>query len=367
MDAYFSGPKIAEILDAVPGARARAEAGELAAGTVDTFLLWRLTRGRVHATDVSNASRTLLLDLRTLDWDPELAALVGVPLAALPQVRSSSEPYGEADPGWLGRAIPIAGIAGDQQAATFGQVCLSPGMAKNTYGTGAFTLRNVGDQPVASSSGLLTTVLWQLGPGAPPAYALEGSVFIAGAAIQWLRDGLRAIERSGDVEALAATARDRVVLVPAFTGLGAPHWDPDARGLLIGLTRGTGLAEIARAAVDSIALQVTDVLEAMEADTGGRLEELRVDGGAAGNDALLQLQADLLEVPVERPVVTETTALGAAFLAGLAVGFWSGVDELAATWHLDRRFEPRMGTAERAALLGDWHRAVERAKGWAAR
>ena len=367
LDAYFSGPKIAEILDAVPGARARAEAGELAAGTVDTFLLWRLTRGRVHATDVSNASRTLLLDLRTLDWDPELAALVGVPLAALPQVRSSSEPYGEADPGWLGRAIPIAGIAGDQQAATFGQVCLSPGMAKNTYGTGAFTLRNVGDQPVASSSGLLTTVLWQLGPGAPPAYALEGSVFIAGAAIQWLRDGLRAIERSGDVEALAATARDRVVLVPAFTGLGAPHWDPDARGLLIGLTRGTGLAEIARAAVDSIALQVTDVLEAMEADTGGRLEELRVDGGAAGNDALLQLQADLLEVPVERPVVTETTALGAAFLAGLAVGFWSGVDELAATWHLDRRFEPRMGTAERAALLGDWHRAVERAKGWAAR
>jgi glycerol kinase len=367
LDAYFSGPKIAEILDAVPGARVRAEAGELAAGTVDTFLLWRLTRGRVHATDVSNASRTLLLDLRTLDWDPELAALVGVPLAVLPEVRSSSEPYGDADPAWLGRAIPIAGIAGDQQAATFGQVCLAPGMAKNTYGTGAFTLRNVGGQPVASGSGLVTTVLWQLGPGAPPVYALEGSVFIAGAAIQWLRDGLRAIERSGDVEALAAAARDRVILVPAFTGLGAPHWDPDARGLLIGLTRGTGLAEIARAAVDSIALQVTDVLEAMAADVGGRLEELRVDGGAASNDALLQLQADLLEVPVERPVVTETTALGAAFLAGLAVGFWSGVDELASTWRLDRRFEPQMGSAERTAILDDWHRAVERSKGWVAR
>ncbi len=364
LDAYFAGPKIAEILDSVPGARARAEAGELAAGTVDSFLLWRLTCGRIHATDVSNASRTLLLDLRAMSWDPELADLVGVPLAVLPEVRSSSEVYAETDPSWLGRSIPIAGIAGDQQAATFGQACLAPGMAKNTYGTGAFTLRNVGDQPVPSGSGLVTTVLWQLGPGAPPAYALEGSVFIAGAAVQWLRDGLGAIRSSDEVEALAAGARDRVVLVPAFTGLGAPHWDPGARGLLIGLTRGTGLAEIARATVDSIALQVADVLEAMEADTGSRLAELRVDGGAARNDALLQLQADLLEVPVERPVVTETTALGAAFLAGLAVGFWDGTDELAATWRLDRRFEPRMAAAGRRRLLDDWHRAVERSKGW---
>jgi glycerol kinase len=367
LDAYFAGPKIAEILDSVPGARARAEAGELAAGTVDSFILWRLTRGRIHATDVSNASRTLLLDLRTLAWDPELTDLVGVPLAVLPEVRSSSEVYAETDPGWFGRSIPIAGMAGDQQAATFGQACLEPGMAKNTYGTGAFTLRNVGGRPVPSGSGLVSTVLWQLGPGAPPAYALEGSVFIAGAAVQWLRDGLGAIRSSDEVEALAAGARDRVVLVPAFTGLGAPHWDPDARGLLIGLTRGTGLAEIARATVDSIALQVADVLEAMEADTGSRLAELRVDGGAARNDSLLQLQADLLEVPVERPVVTETTALGAAFLAGLAVGFWAGTDELAATWHLDRRFEPRMAAGERSRLLDDWHRAVERSKGWATR
>ena len=367
LDAYFSGPKIAELLDSAPGLRERAAAGELAFGTVDSFLLWRLTGGRVHATDVSNASRTLLFDLRRLAWDAELADLVGVPLAVLPEVRPSAGPFGETDPDLLGGPIPIGGIAGDQQAATFGQACLSPGRAKTTYGTGAFLLVHTGERPVASRSGLLTTVLWQLDRSAPPAYALEGSVFVAGAAVQWLRDGLRAIGSSDEVERLAgaAAADSDVVLVPAFVGLGAPHWDPSARGLLIGLTRATGLPEIARAAVESIAVQVRDVLDAVEVDVGERLTSLRVDGGAARNESLLQLQADLLGVPVERPVVTETTALGAAFLAGLAVGFWSGLDEIAATWRLDRRFEPRMSPAERERRVARWRRAVERAKGWA--
>jgi glycerol kinase len=367
LDAYFSGPKIAHILDSRPGLRERAEAGELCFGTIDSFLLWRLTGGRVHATDVSNASRTLLFDLHRLRWDEALCELVGVPTAMLPEVRSSSELYAETDPGLLGAAIPIAGIAGDQQAATFGQACLLPGMAKNTYGTGAFLLRNVGTQPRPSSHGLLTTVLWQLGPGGPVAYALEGSVFVAGAAVQWLRDGLRAIQRSADVEALAegASRQDGVYLVPAFTGLGAPWWDPDARGLLIGLTRGTGLPEIARATIDAIAYQVHDVLDAMGTDAGDGLAALRVDGGAASNDSLLQFQADLLGVPVERPRVTETTAAGAAFLAGIAVGFWSGPNEVAATWALERRFEPRMDAPERERLLNGWRRAVERSRGWA--
>ena len=368
LDAYFSGPKIAHILDSQPGLRERAEAGELCFGTIDSFLLWRLTGGRVHATDVSNASRTLLFDINHARWDAELCALVGVPMAMLPEVRSSSEVYGETEPALLGVAIPIAGIAGDQQAATFGQACLEPGMAKNTYGTGAFLLRNVGSSPATSGHGLLTTVLWQLGPRGSLVYALEGSVFVAGAAVQWLRDGLRAIQRSADVEALAqgGSRQDGVYLVPAFTGLGAPWWDPDARGLLIGLTRGTGLAEIARATVDAIAYQVRDVLDAMESDAGDRLAGLRVDGGAAANDSLLQFQADLLGVPVERPVVTETTAAGAAFLAGIATGFWSGPEEVAATWALDRRFLPSMGTIERDRLLRGWRRAVERSRGWAA-
>lgn len=367
LDAYFSGPKIAHILDSVAGLRTRAEAGELAFGTVDTFLLWRLTGGRVHATDVSNASRTLLFDIRALRWDPGLCELMGVPMALLPEVRSSCEVYAETDPSVLGRAIPIAGIAGDQQAATFGQACLTAGSAKNTYGTGAFLLRNTGAEPVISGHGMLTTVLWQLGAGGPVAYALEGSVFIAGAAVQWLRDGLRAIQRSADVEALAeGVSRDQgVYLVPAFTGLGAPHWDPTARGLLIGLTRGTDLGDIARATVDSIAYQVAEVLLAMEGDAGGRLATLRVDGGAATNDGLLQFQADLLDVPVERPVVTETTASGAAFLAGLATGFWSGTQEVAATWALDRRFEPAMDRSQRDRLLSGWRRAVERSLRWA--
>ncbi|HEY3523220.1 MAG TPA: glycerol kinase GlpK [Candidatus Limnocylindrales bacterium] len=369
LDAYFSGPKIAEILDSGPNLRARAEAGELAFGTVDTFLLWRLTGGRVHATDVSNASRTLLFDIRRLAWDEELCRLVGVPTALLPEVRPTSGVLGETEPDLFGRPIPIAALAGDQQAATFGQACLVPGDAKNTYGTGAFLLRNTGTQAVRSDHGLLTTVLWQLGAGAPATYALEGSVFIAGAAVQWLRDGLRAIDRSADVEALAASATRNpdLVVVPAFVGLGAPHWDPDARGLVIGLERGTGLPEIARATVDSIAFQVRDLLDAMAADaaSGPAFEALRVDGGAAANDALLQFQADLLGIPVERPAVTETTALGAAFLAGLAIGVWSGPEEIAATWRLDRRFEPAMGERERARLVDRWRAAVGRAKGWA--
>jgi glycerol kinase len=368
IDAYFSGPKVAHILDAEPGLRARAEAGELCFGTVDTFLLWRLTGGRVHATDVSNASRTMLLDIRRLAWDEWLCDLVGVPMAMLPEVRPSSARLGATEAAWLGAEVPVCGMAGDQQAATFGQACLGAGQAKNTYGTGAFTLLNTGPRPVASTNGLVTTVLWRLGNDGPAVYALEGSVFVAGAAVQWLRDGLRAIERSADVEALAAEG-DResgVVVVPAFVGLGAPWWDSTARGTICGLTRGSTMADIARATVDAMAYQVADLVAAMGADAGEGLASLRVDGGAATNDELLQFQADLLGVPVERPRVTETTALGAAFLAGLASGFWAGPDEVAATWELERRFEPGMGRVERERLLSRWHRAVERSRGWTA-
>jgi glycerol kinase len=367
LDAYFSGPKVAHILDATPGLRARAEAGELAFGTIDSWLVWRLTGGRVHATDVSNASRTLLFDIHRLAWDPWLCEVMDVPPAMLPVVVSSSGIVAETDPAWFGASIPIAGIAGDQQAATFGQACFRPGAAKNTYGTGAFLLQNVGGRPVAATHGLLTTVLWRLGDGGPVAYAVEGSVFVAGAAIQWLRDGLRAIDAAADVERLAASATrdDGIYLVPAFTGLGAPWWDPTARGLLIGITRGTGLADIARATIDSIAYQVRDVLDGMSAEVTGSTGVLRVDGGAARNDSLLQFQADLLGVPVERPVVTETTAAGAAFLAGLAMGMWSGLDEIESTWALDRRFEPVMDVVTRDRLLAGWRRAVERSLHWA--
>jgi glycerol kinase len=366
LDAYFSGPKIRHILRE-GGLEARAERGELAFGTVDTWLVWRLTGGRIHATDVSNASRTLLLDLRTLAWDDDLLRLMEVPRALLPEVRPSSSVWGETDAGVFGRPIPIAGVAGDQQAAMFGQACFDAGEAKNTYGTGAFLLANVGNQPVPSAHGLLSTALWRLGDGGPVSYALEGSVFIAGAAVQWLRDGLRAIATSDGIDELIRGVEDTggVYFVPAFVGLGAPHWDPDARGLLIGLTRGTGLAEIGRATIESIAYQVHDVVEAMEADRGAPLADLRVDGGAARNDELLRFQADLLGVPVERPRVTETTAWGAASLAGLATGVWSGLDELAAIRTVDRRFEPSMTGERRAALLRGWHRAVERSKGWA--
>jgi glycerol kinase len=367
LDAYFSGPKVAHILDAEPGLRARADAGELAFGTVDSFLVWRLTGGRVHLTDVSNASRTLLFDINRRRWDPWLCEIVGVPMSMLPEVRPSSALLAETDPQVLGRCLPIGGIAGDQMAATFGQACLQPGMAKNTYGTGAFALLNIGTAPVASEHGLLSTVLWQLGDEGEVAYALEGAVFVAGAGVQWLRDGLRAIESSAEVERLAAggTRDHGVVVVPAFVGLGAPHWDPDARGTIVGLTFGSGIDDIALAIVDAMAYQVSDVLASMTLDAGHEVEALRVDGGAAVNDALLQFQADILRVPVERPKVTETTALGAAFLAGLATGVWSSTEELTATWQLDRRFEPRLDQAERDRLVDHWQRAVERARGWA--
>jgi glycerol kinase len=366
LDAYFSGPKVRHILDARPGLRARAERGELAFGTVDSFLIWRLTGGRVHATDVSNASRTLLFDIHRLGWDDELLDIVGVPRAMLPEVRPTSGSFGQTEPSLFGRPIPIAAAAGDQQAATFGQACFEPGQAKNTYGTGAFLLRNTGGEAVDSAHGLLTTVAWQLGAGQPATYALEGSVFVAGAAVQWIRDGLRAIGAAADIEALAAGVDDTggVYLVPAFVGLGAPYWDPNARGALVGLSRGTGLPQIARATIESIAYQVRDVLDAMDADAGAGSQALRVDGGAAANDTLLQFQADVLGVPVERPVVAETTALGAAYLAGLAVGLWRDPADVAANWALDRRFEPRMDPTRRERLLRGWHRAVERSLGW---
>ena len=366
LDAYFSGPKIRHILDAEPALRARAEAGDLCFGTVDSFLLWRLTGGRVHATDVTNASRTLLFDIHRLCWDEELTALMEIPSALLPAVHATSEVYAETSPELLGAAIPIAALAGDQQAATFGQACLRPGQAKTTYGTGAFLLLTTGGVAVESGHGLLTTIGWQLGPGAPVSYALEGSVFIAGAAVQWLRDGLRGITAAVDIEALANSVPDSggVVFVPAFVGLGAPYWDPDARGAMFGLTRGTGLGEIARATLESICFQVRDVIDAMAADTGSALQVLRVDGGAAGNDTLLQLQADILGVPVERPSSTESTALGAAYLAGLAVGFWKDPAAIEANWRLDRHFEPQMSAEERDGRYERWQQAVAATRAW---
>jgi len=366
LDAYFAGPKLRHILRSVDGARERAARGELAFGTVDSFLIWRLTGGRVHATDVSNASRTQLFDIHWLRWDDDLLELMEVPRSVLPEVRPSSGMLGETESSLFGRAIPIAGVAGDQQAATFGQACFRPGQAKNTFGTGAFLLANTGERPIVSANGLLTTVLWQLGDGSA-AYALEGSVFVAGAAVQWMRDELRAFEHSSDIEALAASVDDTggVYVVPAFVGLGAPHWDPWARGAILGLTRGSGLAEIARATIESIAYQVRDVLDVMAVDVGEPIGTLRVDGGAAANDALLAFQADIIDAPVERPSVTETTALGAAYLAGLAVRYWDGLDEIEANWALDRRFEPSMTPERRERLVRGWRKAVERAKGWA--
>jgi len=363
-DAYFSGTKVAWILDNVPGVRARAEAGELAFGTIDTFLLWRLSGGRIHITDYSNASRTQLFNIHTLDWDEEILAELRIPRSLLPEVRPSSACYGETDPALFGRAVPLAGDAGDQQAATFGQACYTVGMAKNTYGTGCFMLLNTGEQAVSSERGLLTTIAWGL--DGKVIYALEGSVFIAGAAVQWLRDELGIIERSVDIEPLAASVPDSggVYLVPAFVGLGAPYWDQYARGAILGLTRGSGRAHIARATLESIAYQTRDVLEAMRADSGIELNELRVDGGAARNDLLMQFQADILGVPVLRPVVTETTALGAAYLAGLAVGFWQDQEEIARNWAVDRVFEPAMKDERREELYAGWKRAVERARSW---
>src|SRR5213594_1599346 len=365
LDAYFSGTKIGWVLDEVPGARSRAERGHVAFGTVDAWLLWKLTGGRVHATDASNASRTLCLNLKTGDWDDELLKLLGVPRAVLPVVLPSAGALAETtELGWLPRGVRIAGIAGDQQAALFGQACHAPGAAKNTYGTGCFMLLNTGLAPVVSSRGLLTTIAWR--SDGHTTYALEGSVFIAGAAIQWLRDGLGLLAHAAESETMARSVPDTagVYFVPAFVGLGAPYWDMYARGTIVGLTRGTTGAHLARAALEAIAFQSRDVLEAMAADAGIAVRELRVDGGASANDFLCQFQADILEVAVLRPRIIETTALGAAYLAGLGAGLWRSLDDIERRWVLERRFEPRVDEATRAARYDGWRRAVERAKAW---
>jgi glycerol kinase len=364
IDAYFSASKIRWILDNVAGARARAAAGTLAFGTVDTWLLWKLTAHGRHITDVSNASRTMLFNIHTMQWDDELLRLFDIPASMLPDVRLSSEVYGQVSSTLGIEQVPIAGIAGDQQAALFGQMCLQPGMSKNTYGTGCFLLQHIGTEPTRSKQQLVTTVAWQI--GGRTEYALEGSVFIGGAVVQWIRDGLGFIRSAPEIEKLAASVADNggVYLVPAFAGLGAPHWDAYARGTIVGITRGTSAAHIARAALESIAYQVADLLDAMAADSGIALKELRVDGGAATNDMLMQFQADLLGVPVVRPAVTETTALGAAYLAGLAVGYWPSVDAITGQWKVDRRFEPAMPRSAASALRERWSAALERSKGW---
>jgi glycerol kinase len=360
IDAYFSATKVQWMLQNVKGARAKAKAGQLAFGTVDSWLVWNLTGGTVHVTDVSNASRTMLYDISKGEWDDDLLEIFGVPRSMLPEVRSSSEVYGTTS--LLGTPVPIAGIAGDQQAALFGQACLKPGMVKNTYGTGCFMLMNTGTKRIASKHNLLTTVAWRIGDRTE--YALEGSIFIAGAVVQWLRDGLEFFRSAPEIEALAAVVEDTggVYLVPAFAGLGAPHWDPHARGTIVGLTRGTQKAHLARAALEGIALQVMDVLKAMEGDAGIKLKELRVDGGASANDLLMQMQADLLNVPVVRPTVSETTALGAAYLAGLAVGYWKNEAEIAKQWQTDRRFKPAMRSAARGRIVEGWERALKQAR-----
>jgi glycerol kinase len=365
LDPYFSGTKLAWLLDRVPGARRRAGRGELAFGTVDTWLLWKLTGGRVHATDASNASRTLLFNLHTGDWDDDLLRPLRIPREVLPEVRDSSGDFGEVTAVPALRGVPVTGIAGDQQAALFGQACYRPGMAKNTYGTGCFLLLHTGERPVASRHQLITTVAWRL--GGKLEYALEGSVFIGGAVVQWLRDGLGLIANSGEVERLAARVADNggVYLVPAFAGLGAPHWDAAARGLIVGLTRGSTAGHLARAALESIAYQSADLLAAMQADTGLRLRELRVDGGAVVNNALMQFQSDLLRVPVVRPRTTETTALGAAHLAGLAAGLWRDRAEIAEFWRAGRVFRAEAKPATVRRLQAEWHRAVARSRDWA--
>ena len=365
IDAYFSGTKVRWILDQIPGAQERAERGELAFGTIDSWLIYKLSGGRVHATDFSNASRTLLYDVFKLRWDPELLDALQVPPAMMPEVRDSSGILGETDPALLdGVSLPISGVAGDQQAALFGQACFTPGDAKNTYGTGCFILMNTGSEARRSESGLLTTIAW--GIGGRVEYALEGSIFVAGAAVQWLRDQLRLIEHASDSDAIARSVEDTggVYLVPAFTGLGAPYWDPQARGVLVGLTRGSSRAHIVRATLEAIAYQTRDVLECFEHDTGLQAHELQVDGGATANEFLMQFQADILGIPVRRPQVAETTALGAAYLAGLAVGFWETRAEIAENWQEDRRFEPQLEQARRDELYAGWRRAVERSRGW---
>ena len=365
IDPYFSGTKVAWMLDNIPGARAGAERGQILFGTVDCWLLYKLTGGRVHATDYSNASRTLMFNISRLAWDDDILSELAVPSSLLPAVLPSCGVFGEAEPSLLGAALPIGGIAGDQQAALFGQACFQVGMGKNTYGTGCFVLMNVGHDSLPLGSSLITTIAWGLGQGVE--YALEGSIFIGGAAVQWLRDGLGLIATAGESEAVAASvpSSEGVYVVPAFVGLGAPHWDPLARGTIVGITRGTTRAHLVRATLEAIAFQTRDVIETMESECNLTLPDLRVDGGAAANDLLMQIQADLLGREVVRPSITETTALGAAHLAGLAVGFWKGQDELASNWQVDRRFEPRMAASQREELYRGWKRAVERAKGWA--
>ena len=406
LDPYFSGTKLEWLLDNVGGLRARADEGELAFGTIDSFLMWRLSDGRIHATDVSNAARTLLFNIVTGDWDDELLALLRIPRSLLPTVCPSSHLFGETSVHLFGQAIPIAGAAGDQQAATFGQACHAPGSVKNTYGTGSFLLMNTGETPLFSNQGLLTTIAWQLAPpaidlartrdagesdntntrvpeyplattrqsraglptaGTPFTYALEGSVFVTGAAVQWLRDELQIIRTAAEIEPLANSVPDSggVYFVPAFTGLGTPYWDPHARGTILGLTRGAGRAHLARATLESVCFQTTDVVAVMQADSGITLKELRVDGGMTVNNTLLQMQADLLGVPVVRPTVTETTALGAAFLAGLAVGFWESAAQIASQWSVDRTFEPKIAVDRSEEMLAGWRRAVSRARDWA--
>ena len=365
LDPYFSGTKIRWILDNVPETRESAERGELAFGTVDTWLLWNLTGGKCHITDASNASRTLLYNLETGEWDDELLSLLDIPKSMMPEVKPSSTRYGNTAPGLFENTIPIAGIAGDQQAALFGQMCIRPGMVKNTYGTGCFMLLHTGEKKVLSNNNLLTTVAWKI--NGKTEYALEGSVFIAGALVQWLRDGLGIIKSAAEIETLAASVKDNggVYIVPAFAGLGAPHWDPHARGIIAGLTRGINAGHIALAALEGIAYQVADVLESMVADSGVAATELRVDGGAAINNLLMQFQTDILNVPVVRPQVLETTALGAAYLAGLAVGYWDSFDEIETQWQVDRLFSPTLDANARTALRTGWRKALGRSRNWA--
>ena len=364
IDAYFSATKIRWILDNVEGTRKLAENGELAFGTVDSWLIWNLTRGRLHVTDVTNASRTMLFNIHSLQWDNELLKIFNIPSSMLPEVKSSSEVYGSTQ-GHFSSSIPVAGIAGDQQAALFGQMCIEPGMVKNTYGTGCFMVMNIGPKPIESKNKLLTTIAWKVGNETQ--YALEGSIFIAGAVVQWLRDGLCIIKKSEDIEKLAAKVKDSdgVYFVPAFAGLGAPHWNQHARGTLVGITRGTSSSHIARAALDSIAYQTLDVLTAMQNDSGIEIRELRVDGGATVNNQLMQFQAELLQAKVVRPKITETTALGAAYLAGLAVNYWNNIGEIKQQWQVDRVFSPQLKAEETHSLVKGWHRAVKAAKVWA--
>lgn len=365
IDAYFSATKIRWILDHVEGAEEKAQKGELLFGTVETWLIWKLTKGKVHVTDYSNASRTMLFNINTLEWDQEILDIIGIPEAMLPEVEPSSAIYGEADASYFGGAIPIGGAAGDQQSALFGQTCFTPGEAKNTYGTGCFLLMNTGEKPVFSRHGLVTTIAW--GMDGKVTYALEGSIFVAGAAIQWLRDELRLIDSAEDSEYMAQKVKDTngCYVVPAFTGLGAPYWDSYARGIIVGLTRGVNKYHIIRATLESLAYQANDVLKAMEADSGITLSALKVDGGASANDFLMQTQADMIGAPVERPSCIETTAMGAAYLAGLAVGYWKNKEDVLKNWAIDRTFEPKLSDQERQARLKGWKKAVKYAFDWA--